>query len=341
MSLAHADPTPGIYDHGLPFPDQQPPGYEWLEDEPVFDPHLHLALEMPATTSTLLDLGYSGDEVSSKATDFAVSSPFRILSDEGSRVMLSVARRLEPFHRRAGERIERTVRGGCYRSRWLRDLCVSPDLTKHMAAIYRTHVAPHPMPVHLGHLNFAPTVVGETVDKWHHDTLPLDVVIMVTDPATIDGGQFEWFQGTKAEAAELAAAGEKLPADRATAPDVPGAGYGIALHGDMVVHRAAALNSPGERITMVNGYVSTDRTRDEQSRSRDLIGVDDPNLLWAEWAKFAAWRSAGRLQALIEELEFSDDVEQVSARLESALADANQAVSEMRAGISNQHHYEK
>ena len=80
--------------------------------------------------------------------------------------------------------------GGCYRSRWLRDLCASADLTAHLSKIYGIDVAPHVMPLHLGHINFEPEATGAAVDKWHHDTLPLDIVMMVTDPTIVDGGQF-------------------------------------------------------------------------------------------------------------------------------------------------------
>lgn len=326
----------------VPFPTAQPPGYEWLEAEPEFEADRHLALEFPEVRIDLTELGYAGTDIADKATPFAVSSPFRILSDEGALVMLDTCRRLREFHRPAGERIERTVRGGCYRSRWLRDLCTSPALTAHMDSIYGVSVAPHAMPLHLGHLNFEPEQVAAPVDKWHHDTLPLDFVMMVTDPASLSGGRFQWFNGTKDEAAALAAEGRRPPDERVVTPDFPGPGYAIALHGDMVVHRAAALSEPGERITMVNGYVATDTGRDDQSRSADLIVVDDPAVLYAEWAKFAAWRSAGRLQTVIDDLEFSADVDQVAAELESAISDTQRAIAEMRSGAPDRiHHYER
>lgn len=195
----------------VPFPATQPNGYDWLDDEPRFDPELHLALQLPSESYTLTDLGYDAAEIENKATSFAVSAPFQLLSDEGAQVLLEAGRRLETFHHTAGDRIERVVRGGCYRSKFLRDLCISPEVTAHLAAIYGVPVAPHPMPVHLGHLNYAPSTVGASVDRWHHDTLPLDFVLMVTDPATLAGGEFEWFHGTKHEAAELAAQGSVPP----------------------------------------------------------------------------------------------------------------------------------
>ena len=323
----------------VPFPEAQPTGYEWLEDEPVFDPDVDLQLEAPSERVMLGDLGYDAEVVASKATPFALSSPFRVLSDVGATTLLRITRRLRRFST-SSQRVQHMVRGGCYRSRWFRDLCTSPELAAHMSTIFGTAVAPHPMAVQLGHLNFAPDDVSAAVDKWHHDTLPLDFVMMVTDPATVSGGEFEWFRGTKEEAATLAPM--QPPVERRVAPVFPAAGYAIALHGDMVVHRAARLTAPGERITLVNGYVAMDTRVDDQSRSRDLIGMDDPKLLYTEWAKYAAWRSAGKLQRLVDELEFTSDVEAVASRLEAAVADARRACDEMRAGQPQfASHYER
>ena len=195
------------------------------------------------------------------------------------------------------------------------------------------------MPVHLGHLNFEPSTIDTAIDKWHHDTLPLDTVLTVTDPARVAGGRFEYFLGTKHEAAQLAAAGQTPPPDRTVAPEFPGPGWAIALHGDMVVHRAGPLTDTAERISMVNGYVGLDTSVDEQSRSADLIAVDDPVALYAEWARFAAWRTRGRLDDLIESIPFNPDREEVAAELESAIADVRRAIEEMRAGELRMDHY--
>ncbi len=324
----------------IAFPAVQPPGYEWLDDEPIFDPAAHLEIRPPAAVTTLAELGYSEDEICPTATAAAFSEPFRILSDVGAGVLLDVARRLRPFAAPAGDRIQHTVRGGCYRSRWLRDLCLSPEVTDVMAGIYGTDVAPHTMPLHLGHLNFEPTEVGEAVDKWHHDTLPLDFVMMVSDPAGLPGGRFEVFLGTKADAAALAATGERPPPERVLAPEFGGPGWAIALHGNMVVHRGAPLDAPAERITMVNGYVALDRSRDDQSRSRDLIGVDDPAVLATEWARHVAWRGVGRLQGLVDDLPFGLGAAEAADRLEEAVCDVERAIRDMRTEPPPIEHYE-
>lgn len=323
------------------FPDDLPPGYEWLPGDPPFDPGVHLRLELPTSVVSLADLGYDEAEIDNKATEIAISAPFRLLSDEGVSVMLATARRLSEFAKPAGDRIERMVRGGCYRSRWLRDFCLSPEVTKHLSEIYKTAVAPHPMALHLGHLNYEPSKVGAAVDKWHHDTLPLDYVLMVTDPKTMKGGRFQYFHGTKAEASELQASGKLLPEDRIVTPDLPGPGWAVALHGDMVVHRGAPLEEKSERITMVNGYVSTNPTHEDQSRSADLMEVDDPNILFTEWAKFEAWKASQRLNAIINELKFTDDVAMVADQLDIAVANVVSASDQMRQKPTGIAHYEK
>ncbi|MGI9621849.1 MAG: hypothetical protein ACR2PK_03350 [Acidimicrobiales bacterium] len=325
----------------VPFPSDLPPGYEWFEDEPVFDPSRDLALEEPETVLHLADLGYTEGEIAPTATPVAASSPFRVLSDEGAETMVHIARHLRQHAKRAGDRIENVVRGGCYRSRWLRDLCLNEDVTETMSRIYGIAVAPHTMPVHLGHLNYEPTQRPNTpVDKWHHDTIPLDYVMLVSDPASLPGGRFEYFLGTKHEAAELAEQGLKPPPDRVVAPDFPGPGSVIALHGNMVVHRGAELSEQAERITMVNAYVALDRNKNDQSRSRDLIGVDDPATLYTEWARHVAWRSSGRLQTIVDDLEFGVSPETAVADLEAAIQDVVNAIEDMEAGQQQPHHYE-
>ena len=325
----------------VPFPEARPPGYAWLPDEPAFDPGEHLALEPPAGVTGLAELGYGDAEIEPTATPVAISEPFRVLSDEGAGIMLDTARRLRHRAIRAGNRIENVVRGGCYRSRWLRDLCISPEVTEAMAAIFGVPVAPHSMPVQLGHLNFEPADPSQAVDKWHHDTVPLDYVMTVTDPTRVAGGRFEYFLGTRAEAAALAAQGRTPPPERIATPGFPGPGYAIALHGSMVVHRGAPLDAPGERITMVNAYVALDRNRDDESRVRDLIGVDDPAVLYTEWARHAAWRAQGRLGTLVETLPFQPEPDAVIARLEAAIEDVRRAIDDMRAGPREAEHYER
>ena len=222
----------------VPFPEHPPAGYQWLAGEPPFDPDRHLALEPPAEVVTLAELGYPDAEIEPTATPVAVSAPFRVLSDEGAAVMQRTARALRARAKRAGNRIENVVRSGCYRSRWLRDLCLSPAVTEAMAGIYGVGVAPHTMPVHLGHLNYEPANVHEAVDKWHHDTIALDYVMMVTDPAQLPGGRFEYFPGHE---------GRSRGARRRGEDPAPGPGRRSGLPRPRLRHRPARQHGGASR----------------------------------------------------------------------------------------------
>lgn len=326
----------------LPF-SAQPPGFEWLDNEPTFDPAIHLQLELPEQNRTLDEFGYTDDEIAGTATRVAATSAFRVLSDDGAAVMLDLARRLESFAQ-ANPRIERSVRSGCHRSGWLRDLCVSPEVTEHLCSMYGVDVAPHPITSQLGHLNFAPSAVGDAVDKWHHDTLALDYVMMVADPKMLDGGDFEYFVGTKAEVAAFADRGERPPADRCVSVEWPGPGFAVALHGNMVVHRGGPLRHAGERISMVNGYIATDVRVDDQTRNVDLFHVDEPVTLAREWARYAAWRSRRRLDLLIDDIDRADavaDPADAAQRLAHATHDVEVAITDLqRTDRPEIHHYE-
>ena len=68
----------------ITFPKNLPEGYQYLEDEPVYDPKKQRALEDTKDSISLHDLGYSAEEISKCPTDFAISGVARLLSNEGS-----------------------------------------------------------------------------------------------------------------------------------------------------------------------------------------------------------------------------------------------------------------
>ena len=54
----------------------------------------------------------------------------------------------------------------------------------------------------LAHLNDAPDELGEPIDHCYHDIVGIDYVTAASDPTDLDGGHFEFFTGTKQQAAE-------------------------------------------------------------------------------------------------------------------------------------------
>ena len=68
------------------FPNTSPKGYQYLDNEPTYNPEIHLALEYPKKSTSLHDLGYSEEEIANCPTNFGVSGVARLLSDQGAKV---------------------------------------------------------------------------------------------------------------------------------------------------------------------------------------------------------------------------------------------------------------
>ena len=311
------------------FPNTLPDGYHYIDNEPNYDPNIHLALEFPKDSHNLHDLGYSQEEIDKCPTDYGVSGVTRLLSDEGVRVLMKTAQSLRKYSSSGGERIQHLLRGCVYRSKFLRDLCLCPKVSEFLSQIYGIPVAPHSIPLHLGHFNFAPDDLTRAVDKWHIDTIGFDYVMMVSDPNQQVGGRFQYFLGTKKEIQEIKDNNQSIPEDRIISPEFPGPGYIIVMQGNMVVHRGAKLEQPFDRVTMVNGYVPLDLDSVDPSRFFDLKTVDPHQLLFPEWARHKAWLSKGKLNRIIEELPFTDDRELIINKLKSAIEDVETAIKDL------------
>ena len=310
--------------------DLMPDGFLPLAAEPVFDPALHLALEDPGEIVSLSAFGYSQDKIADCPSDFAVTDVFRILSDEGAACLYAVCKQLEAFVS-SNPRIERCTRGGVYRSRFLRDLCLSPDVTDFMSKISGVDLMPHTIPHQLGHLNYAPKkAVGANVDKWHVDTLRYDYVMFVTDPKKNEGGAFQYYKGTKQDMADRRAAGEPLPSDKVVAPDMPGPGYAVMQQGNMVVHQAKGLTKPGERITMVNGYIPADPAFPDYTRYDQLLFADPAHIITSEYSRHVALQCQRLLDAGLAKGDFTGDRDSHAAQLSQMAKMAADAAAQIR-----------
>ena len=309
--------------------ERRPEGFKALTKEPKFNPAHHLALEKPAEILTLTDFGYTPDDIAQCPCDFAVTSVFRVLSDEGVACLYEVCKQLET-HATGNPRIERCVRGGVYRSKFLRDLCLSPDMTAFLSAVCGLKLLPHTIPHQLGHLNYAPAAVGNNVDKWHVDTLRFDYVMFVTDPKQNSGGAFQYFRGSKHEVAALKKEGKPLPPEKIISPDMPGAGYAVLQQGNMVAHQARGLTRPGERITMVNGYIPENPAYPDYTRYDQLVFADPPAVVTAEYSRHAAIQAKRLLEEEIESPTFSTEREPYAARLETVARTLQDAARQIR-----------
>jgi hypothetical protein len=314
----------------IPFPSNYPDGYELLEDAFVYDPKRHLQLEQPDQIWLLKDFGYSDDQIARCASPVAITSPFRLLSDEGLDALHQVAQTLKAQCTHIeGSRTPRHLAGGVYRSKFLRDLCGCPYLLKHMSEIAQTNLVPHSMPSQQIYINYAPEDVSKVVDAWHFDGIGFDYVIMVSDPTTMKGGSFEYFQGTREEIAELFemqvhqvryGIAHELPAHRVIKAEFPAAGYAIFQQGNMVVHRAARLLEPADRITIVPGLVALNTRAEDPTAKHDMPDYGEPGI-YAELGRHSAWLAREKLDILVEQISIDSSSDEVRAALQQAVID--------------------
>ena len=309
----------------MTFPTQTP-YTERISDDLVFNPGIHLALEKPQKISTLQDFGYQQSTLT-VPSPIAATTAFRILSDEGVAAMYHVCKQLERFAT-SNPRVARNVRGGVYRSSFLRDFALSEDVTQHMSQLLQTPLAPHGMPHQLAHLNFQPLSPGENVDKWHWDTLQVDYVMFVTDPNEVDDGEFQYFNGTRDEMTQLRAQGQAVPSDRIIAPVFPGPGYAVLMQGENVVHQARGIPE-GERITLVNGYTYLDASARDYSALGQLMHADPENVVMAEYTRHMALRCHSLLGPCIEQPGFNTDRDTLVDQLSRARMELDQAISQL------------
>ena len=302
------------------------PYSESIADDPVFNPAVHLALGQPDRSLSLTDLGYTAQPVG-VPTSVAATSCFQILSDEGVAAMYHVCKQLEPFAT-SNPRIARNVRGGVYRSNFLRDFSASIDVTNHLSELMQTELAPHGMPHQQAHLNFQPFTPSENVDKWHWDTLQVDYVMFVTNPNEVEGGEFQYFNGTRDEMVALRERGESVPTDRISVPEIPGAGYAVLMQGDQVVHQARGIEA-GERITLVNGYTYLDSAAKDFCAIGQLVHADPEATVVAEYARHMAIRCESRLHNCIVEPDFNGDAQSQATLLRQARIELDHAIEQL------------
>ena len=317
----------------LSFPRERPQTYEPIPDEPAFDPARHLALEPPREVWHLSDFGYTAGEIHECASKVAVAGPFRLLSDEGVAAARSVALSLRESCR-TSDRTAKYVAGGVYRSKFLRDLCNCTQISDFLSDVTGCALVPHSMPSQQLYINFAPDELTSAVDTWHVDSIGFDYVLLVSDPRTFEGGQFQFFRGTTAEAARFLGTDidrltdptvRDLPPERVVTAAFPAAGYAIFQQGNRVLHRATRLTRRAERITMVPGLVARD-TRCPDPTKNGVIEWGEPGLV-AEFARHKAWLSLTKLGELVERVRLDAEPAQIRDDLQRSIADVLNAIS--------------
>eukprot|EP00441_Pelagodinium_beii_P033540 CAMPEP_0197629820 /NCGR_PEP_ID=MMETSP1338-20131121/7525_1 /TAXON_ID=43686 ORGANISM="Pelagodinium beii, Strain RCC1491" /NCGR_SAMPLE_ID=MMETSP1338 /ASSEMBLY_ACC=CAM_ASM_000754 /LENGTH=369 /DNA_ID=CAMNT_0043200925 /DNA_START=46 /DNA_END=1153 /DNA_ORIENTATION=+ len=266
-----------------------PPGFR--REGPAFNEQLHLALKFPTKRVHLSDLGNSEAHISSLVTGFAQSNAFQVLSAPGMATLSGEIERLEHLAV-ASQRIPRVLRGASLRSRFIHGLCHSQALASLVSEIAQTELIAHPMEIMNGHINLTPAENTQFVDRWHRDTTQFVLVLFCTSPDGYDGGEFEFFAGTVAEAELLLKEGKGLPEDGCRLLGRQEQGSAVLQHGSEVYHRVRPVSRGKNRTTFVQSFVPKAIGKEPCSRLSDTYnGVDPLVCLLPDWARFRCWRA--------------------------------------------------
>jgi hypothetical protein len=275
-----------------------PPGYAPLASDVEWDPDRHLALTPPERVVLLEEWGADAAGPSA-LSPVAITSPFRLLSDEGVAALQAICSELETFAV-GDERIARKVRGSIYRSAFLRGMYGDESVLSFLRGLAQAPLQPHPVSHHAIHINYAPEDLSRNVDQWHRDVISFDYVLMVSDPRQMRGGRFEYFLGPVEEGRALLESESGLPPKRVASPEFPGPGWAVLQQGHRVLHRAARLEERYPRVTIVGSYWTPLPDVDDPTDLPTILKVDGPEIALVEWSRFQARVAAHRLEHFAE-----------------------------------------
>ena len=173
-------------------------------------------------------------------------------------------------------------------------------------------------------INYAPEDISRAIDTWHVDSVAFDIVMMITDPSVLKGGEFQYFHGTKQEGQSLLGiTGEEgvdtaLPEDRVVTIPFPEAGFGFMQQGTMIFHRACRLLERADRITMIPSFEVLPANAPDSTNTLNMADWDDPGIC-PELARHEIWRTQARLESLLGEIALEDHPAELSARINAAI----------------------
>ena len=185
------------------------PKFEFASDEPVYDPDIHLSLTEPDFV-VLLD-GFRHvpkapqlDQAISANGDsqLAYTGPFRLLSEEGYRVLRKIIQR-ELVHEVGDERQPSYICYNGYRSKWIHDFNRCPRVLEHLSRMTGdVRLIPTAIQSTYSHVNIG-RATGKNIDAWHSDSVPYVVITLACNMSETVGGELQLIEREPKEAFRL------------------------------------------------------------------------------------------------------------------------------------------
>lgn len=303
------------------FPLSPPPYYECVVETGRWTSGA-ITTAIPRPLVLMSDLGYEASTNIAQLSDVLLSEPIEIVRAEEALILRESVRRLHesPKGKQRNAQCE-VIRAAAYRSAVIRDFCLDKKLADLVSRAVGRQVVATALVHQLGITNYTeiPDTDGAAVDigGWHIDQNAYVVVMSLGGMDGSNQGYFEYFDGTREEGLGLILAGREIPQDRVRGVPLPGPGWGVVLHGSMVLHRAGPAIGPLQRISMVTAFEPRDVSIPDQNLTCFVAAGDAVNIVEqherqaraAEYARHKAWRTIGHLEDFLSQdlWDFSSD----------------------------------
>ncbi|CAF1015025.1 unnamed protein product [Didymodactylos carnosus] len=280
--------------------------YPYWEDEPKYNASLHLNIVEPEFV-VLLNNNFQhvkqtptiNFEQGIYKSQLAYTAPFRLLSDEGYKVLKSIIKR-EFVNCESDQRLPNRIRHIGYRSKWIRDFNRCPVVLEFLTKLSGSNepLMATTLKSSYSHTNIGLADPTKNVDQWHVDSVPYVIIILTCDMTNTIGGELQLIEREKQEALKLVAEyNGDIPDEYVQNIDFGGAGSVIFMQGCEIAHRVKpVLSSTEPRITVVNSYMSRNPFVTEKTRYQTFMHESTCDY---EFTLHKAWRAREQLKALM------------------------------------------
>jgi len=284
-------------------------------DEPIFDPSIHLELEVPEYVSLFPDfsLGKKAEE-----GKFAYSKPFQLLSEEGLRVIKDIVRR-ETVDAPASRGSRIALRGLFYSSPWIRDLHTCPELLEHVSNIVGERVViTHDLPSAPQINSSIPGKEG-AAEFWHWDSITYVGNFIISDMENMEGGELEIIKKEKYAGMTALCDGTLKPEElERVSYEAPG--KMMLCQGSEILHHVTPIKSSKPRTVVIFAFCPANVFKPDKMVMQTYVQEDRPRGNRSglyEFFRGKAWVCGHALVGMAKVVPYTEDGLRLSERLRS------------------------
>lgn len=293
----------------------------------------------------MADLGYETSTTIAQLSDVLLSEPIEIIRAKDALTLRESVRRLRDLTKHEqGSALCQVIRGAAYRSAVVRDFCLDDKLADFVGRAVGRQVVATALVHQLGITNYTEILTTDNalvdIGGWHIDQNAYVIVMSLGGMDGVNQGYLEYFEGTREEGLKIILAGQDIPQQNVKKIALPGPGWGVVMHGSMVLHRAGPAIAPLERISMVTAFEPRDVAIPDQNltsfveagHALNSIERCESQARAAEYARHKAWRTKGHLDDFLRRDLWDLSPEEIIGELTLCARDIVEYVQLIRRG---------